>query len=90
MSTLTLRIRDDLKNRVQGIAKQQHVSLNNYVNAVLAAAAAQDETLAFFRDRLRDVDLDALHKRVVTRMRRTRKGEGPTEKELRAAMGDRF
>jgi len=35
--------------------------LNNFVNAMLAAAVAQEETLAFFDDRLKDVDLEALH-----------------------------
>jgi antitoxin component of RelBE/YafQ-DinJ toxin-antitoxin module len=90
MSTLTLRIRDDLKSKAQGIAKHQHVSLNNYVNALLAAAVAQEEALSFFRDRLRDVDLAALHKRVTAIMRRTRPGKGPTPQELRAAMGERF
>ncbi len=90
MSTLTLRIRDDLKSKAQGIAKHQHVSLNNYVNALLAAAVAQEEALSFFHDRLRDTDLNALHRRVTAIMRKTRPGKGPRKEVLRKAMGDRF
>ncbi len=90
MSTLTLRIRDDLKNRAQNIAKQEHVSLNNYVNAALATAVAQKEALAFFHDRLRDVDLDDLHKRTLKFMRKTRPGSGPAKKALKTALGDRY
>lgn len=90
MSTLTLRIRDDLKRKAQGIAKHEHVSLNNYVNALLAAAVAQEEALSFFRDRLRDVDLNDLHQRVGATMRQTQPGRGPSTTALRRAMGDRF
>ncbi len=90
MSTLTIRIRDDLKRKAQTIARQQHVSLNNYVNATLAAAVAQEETISFFEDRLRDVDLDALHERTLSLMRKTRKGAGPSEDDLRTALGRRF
>ena len=90
MSTLTLRIREDLKRKAQEIARHQQVSLNNYVNAVLAATIAQEEALSFFRDRLRDVDLDDLHERTVAFMTQTRSGTEPTREELLEAMGDRF
>ena len=69
---------------------RQNVSLNNYVNTTLAAAVAQEEALQFFQDRLRDIDLDALHKRTLAFMRKTRPGDGPSEKELQDALGDRF
>ena len=64
MATLSLRMRDDLKQKAQQLAKEQGVSLNSFVNATLAAVVAQQETLTLFSDRLRDVDRDALHKRV--------------------------
>jgi antitoxin component of RelBE/YafQ-DinJ toxin-antitoxin module len=90
MATLSLRIRDDLKRKAQQLAQREGVSLNNYINAVLAATIAQAETLAFFDDRLKGVDLDALHERVLTFMRETSPGEDPTPEELKDAMGDRF
>lgn len=87
MATLSIRIRDDLKRKVQELAASQGVSLNNFINASVAAAVAQDETLTFFGDRLRDVDLEALHDRMVAAMRRTKPGDGPTAEELRQALG---
>lgn len=43
MSTVTHRIRDDLKKKAQAIAREHHVSLNNCVNVALSAAVAQTE-----------------------------------------------
>ncbi|HXV65358.1 MAG TPA: hypothetical protein VEK15_31980 [Vicinamibacteria bacterium] len=64
--------------------------MNNYINAALAAAVAQAETLAFFGDRLKDVDLESLHQRVRAFMGETEPGDEPSVEELREAMGDRF
>ena len=49
MATLSLRIRDDLKRKAQELAQSEGVSLNNFINAALAATIAQAETLAFLR-----------------------------------------
>ena len=87
MATLSVRIRDDLKRKVQELAASQGVSLNNFINASVAAAVAQNETLMFFGDRLRDVDLQALHNRVMATMRQTKPGKGPSAEELRQALG---
>ncbi len=86
MATLSLRMRDDLKQKAQQLAKNQGVSLNGYVNATIAAAVAQQETLTFFSDRLRDVDQDALHKRVLKFMRKTRRGKDPSVEEIERAV----
>ena len=87
MATLSIRIRNDLKRKVQELAASQGVSLNNFINASVAAAVAQHETLTFFGDRLRDVDTEALHDRVVATMRRTRPGDGPRADELHQTLG---
>lgn len=89
MATLSLRMRDDLKRKAQGLAERQGVSLNNYINSVIAASVAQEETLRFFRDRLQDVDLGALHKRVVKLMEKTRRGADPSPDELRRLVGEK-
>jgi hypothetical protein len=86
MATLSLRMRDDLKRKAQQMAHEQGVSLNGFINATLAAAVAQQETLAFFHDRLRDVDPEALHQRVLKFMRTTRSGEEPTVEEVARAI----
>lgn len=90
MATLSLRIRDDLKRKVQILAQRQGVSLNNFINATVAAAVAQEEALAFFDDRLKGADLEALHKRVMAFMGNAKPGEGPSVEELKDAMGERF
>jgi antitoxin component of RelBE/YafQ-DinJ toxin-antitoxin module len=87
MATLSLRMRDDLKRKAQGLAERQGVSLNNYINSIIAASVAQEETLRFFRDRLEDVDLATLHNRVLKMMRKRRPGSDPTPDELRQLTG---
>ena len=89
MATLSLRIRDSLKRKAQDLAKRQGVSLNNFINATLAAAVAQEEALAFFEDRLRSVDLEALHRRVTAFINETRPGRGPSPLRVERATGRR-
>ena len=84
-ATLSLRIRDDLKQKVQSLARRQGVSLNNFINATVAATVAQEEALAFFDDRLKGMDLKALHERVMAFMRETQPGEDPSSEELKKA-----
>jgi antitoxin component of RelBE/YafQ-DinJ toxin-antitoxin module len=86
MATLSLRMRDDLKRKAQYLAKAQGVSLNGFINATLAATVAQQETLAFFSDRLGDVDREALHRRVLEFMRKTRPGTEPSMEEIERAV----
>jgi len=66
------------------------VSLNNYINSVVAASVAQEETLRFFRDRLQDVDLAALDKRVLKLMEKPRPGVDPSPAELRRLVGEKL
>ncbi len=66
------------------------VSLNNFIHAAVAASVAQEETFAFFDDRLQDVDLEAVHQRVLSFMTETKPGTGPSIKALQQAMGDRL
>ena len=86
MATLSLRMRDDLKQKAQQLAKEQGVSLNGFINATLAATISQQETLTFFSDRLKDVDQETLHKRVLKFMRKTRRGMEPSIEETQRAI----
>jgi hypothetical protein len=79
-------MRDDLKRKAQQLAKEQGVSLNGFINATLAATIAQQETLTFFSDRLRDVDQETLHKRVLKFMRKTRPGREPGVDDIERAI----
>jgi predicted DNA-binding protein len=86
MATLSLRIRDDLKQKAQQLAKEQGVSLNAFINSTIAATIAQMETMTLFSDHLRDVDENLLHNRVLEFMRKTRSGEEPSLEEIERAM----
>lgn len=86
MANLSLRMRDDLKRKAQELANRQGVSLNNFINATVAASVAQEETLHFFDERLRNVDVDALHKQVTRFMSKTKSGSGPTPDQVRRAL----
>jgi antitoxin component of RelBE/YafQ-DinJ toxin-antitoxin module len=90
MATLSIRMRDDLKRKAQHLAQRQGMSLNNFINAAVAASIAQEETLTFFDDRLKDIDLEALHQRVLAFMAETKAGTDPTIEELQPVMGERF
>jgi antitoxin component of RelBE/YafQ-DinJ toxin-antitoxin module len=87
MATLSLRMRDDLKRKAQSLAEGQGVSLNNFINSVVAASVAQEETMHFFRDRLQHVDIAALHKRVLKFMEKSRSGTDPSPEELHRLIG---
>lgn len=86
MANLSLRMRDDLKRKAQELADKQGVSLNNYINATVAASVAQEETLRFFDERLRNVDADALRNRVTRFMSKTESGKEPTPERIRRAI----
>ncbi len=85
MATLSLRMRDDLKEKAQQMASEQGVSLNSYINATLAATISQQETLALLGDRLREIDQDRLHARVMKFMSPSLNGTDPTLDEIERA-----
>ncbi|MBM4031041.1 MAG: hypothetical protein FJ291_04565 [Planctomycetes bacterium] len=90
MAMLSLRMRDSLKRKVAALAEREGVSLNNCINATLAATVAQEEALAFFDERLRGVDLPAVHRRVMGFMGKARPGKKPAAAEVeRASRGSR-
>lgn len=79
-------MRDDLKEKSQRFAEEQGVSLNAFISATLAATVAQQETLAFFSDWLKDVDKKTPHRRVMKYMRKTRAGKEPSIEEIKRAI----
>lgn len=89
MATMSLRVRDSLKRKVAELAEREGVSLNNYITATLAATVAQEEALAFFDERLRGVDLPAVHRRVVGFMGKSRPGREPAVEEVEGAIRGR-
>ncbi len=45
MATLSLRMRDDLKRKAKNLALREGVSLNNLINATVAACVAQESRI---------------------------------------------
>lgn len=86
MAKLSLRMRDDLKRKAQELARRQGVSLNNFIISSIAASVAQEETLRFFDERLRGVDVEQLQNRVLRFMSKTKPGDGPAIETLRQSM----
>jgi len=82
-----MHVTDSLKQKAQALAKQQGVSLNNFINATLSAAVAQEDAMAFFSDRLRGQDMDSLQKRVQGFMADTQPGKEPSPQAIRRARG---
>ena len=81
---------DTIRCRRKTFGRFKGASLNNYLNAVLAASIAQEETLSFFDDRLKDIDLEELHQRVMAFMSESAPGEEPTIEELQRIMEYRY
>jgi predicted transcriptional regulator len=87
MANLSLRMRDDLKRKAQDLAERQGVSLNNFITSTVAASVAQEETQRFFDERLRSVNVEELHGRVMRFMSKTKPGDGPTPEQVRKSRG---
>jgi len=86
MATLSLRVKDSLKHKVAALAEREGVSLNNFINATLAATVAQEEALAFFDERLRGLDMPGVHRRVMGFMGKARAGKEPAAEEVERAI----
>jgi len=87
MAVISIRIPERLKQKVQELAKREGVSFNNFVSATLAAAVAQEEARVLFGDRLRDMDLAALHRRVMAFMGDSQPGPEPSPEQIDRARG---
>ena len=55
MATLSIRIPDQLKEKVAAVARQQGVSMNNFITSCLSSAVAQEMTRTFLEARLKKV-----------------------------------
>jgi predicted transcriptional regulator len=86
MATLSIRIPDNLKEKVAALAEQQGVSMNNFITSCLSSAVAQETTRAFLLQRLEGVDLNETTAAFERIMSETRRGRGPSMREVDAAI----
>ena len=82
MATFSVRMPDSLKRQAALVARSQGVSMNNFVVSAVATAAAQCDALAFFQERLRGKDREAIRKRFSDIMSETREGKAPSFAEI--------
>ena len=86
MATLSIRIPDGLKRKLASVAKDEGVSMNNYICSCLSIAVAQERSSAFFAIRLTGKDRDEIRKQFESTMSRTRKGRPPSMATIRKNM----
>jgi len=61
-NTLTIRVPEELKNRIETIAAQQGISINQFAMYALTKEIGELEAGEFFRNISRNVDKKALFK----------------------------
>ncbi|MBN2091061.1 toxin-antitoxin system HicB family antitoxin [candidate division KSB1 bacterium] len=88
MSTLSLRIPDDLKQKAMQLAKKKNLSFNTFVNHWLQVAVSQDETIEWMKRRLSGKDPELLIAEFGRFLNQTRPGSEPTIDEINEALGD--
>lgn len=89
MSTLSIRLPDDLKEKAMRLAKKQNISFNRLVNYWLQAAVLQDETIEWMRRQLSGKNPELLVAEFGKFLRRTKAGDEPSLDEIERAMGKR-
>ena len=62
-NTLTIRVPEELKNRIETLAAQQGISINQFAMFAFAKEIGELETGDFFRNITRGVDKKELFKR---------------------------
>ena len=82
MATLSIRIPDHLKEKVAAVARQQGVSMNNFITSCLSSAVAQEMTRAFLTSRLKKIDTDKTKAAFEKIMSKSRTGQGPSMQEI--------
>jgi len=87
MATFSIRIPDPLKRRVAEVARKQGVSMNNFVVSAVASAAAQQEAMDFFMERLAGKDRETVHKRFEGVMAKSRRGKAPSAAQIDRLLG---
>ena len=78
MATLSIRIPDGLKSKLASVAKDEGVSMNNYICSCLSIAVAQERSSAFFAKKLTGKDKDKIREEFDDIMSKTRKGRAPS------------
>lgn len=88
MSTLSLRLPDELKLKAMRLAKRKNMSFNALVNHWLQVAILQDETIEWMKRRLNGKNPELLIAEFGRFLNQTTPGTEPTIDEIHKAMRD--
>jgi predicted transcriptional regulator len=86
MSTLSIRLPEDLKAKAVQLAKKKKMSLDALVNYWLQTAVVQDETMEWMNRRLAGKNPELLIAEFGRFLEKTKPGSEPTWDEIQQAM----
>ncbi len=88
MSTLSIRLPDDLKVKATQLAKKKNMSLNALVNYWLQTAVVQDETIEWMTRRLSGKNPNLLIAEFGKFLEKTKPGVEPALDEIQQAISE--
>lgn len=86
MSTLSIRLPEELKNKALFLAQKKNMSLNALVSYWLQTAVVQDETMEWMTKRLRGKNSELLIHEFGKFLQKTKPGAEPELDEIQQAM----
>ncbi len=86
MSTLSIRLPEDLKAKAVQLAKKKKMSLDALVNYWLQTAVVQDETIEWMKTRLAGKNSALLIAELGNFLEKTKPGQEPTWDEIQQAL----
>ncbi len=82
MSTLSIRVPDNLKEKAVNMAKRNSMSFNAFVNHWLQIAVVREETKEWMNSRLSAKNRAELKSEFEAFLKKTKSGNEPTQKEI--------
>ncbi len=86
MSSVSIKLSDDLKKKAVRLAKKKNTTLNGLVNHWLQTAIVEDETIEWMKKRLRGKNSELLIDRFGKFLEKTNPGAEPSLDEIQQAM----
>lgn len=86
MSSLSIRLPEELKTKALRLAKKKNMSLNSLVSYWLQTAVVQEETMEWMTKRLRGQNSELLIHELGGFLQKTKPGTEPELDEIRQAM----
>jgi hypothetical protein len=88
MSTISIRLPEELKTKAVLLAQKKKISLNELVKYWLQTAVVQEETMEWMKSRLHGKNPELLIAEFGKFLEKTKPGPEPTLEELQRARGE--